>query len=83
MGGVTGAPCLHDTSLGGAVKRIMLLVGACGLLSLAGCGSNGLALGLASPSYSNDHTTAAGGFGLGPEDYNTNGGAFGPESVER
>ncbi len=55
----------------------------CGLLSLAGCGAARPAPGLASPSYSDNHTTAAGGFGLGPEDYRTNGGAFGPEAVGR
>ncbi len=52
---------------------------AIGLLLLLGGCSSGPAPGLASPSYSNNHSTAAGGFGLGPEDYNTNGGAFGPD----
>ncbi len=48
-----------------------------GLLLLAGCSSQ--PPGTTSQSYSNDHTTAAGGFGLGPEDFKTNGGAFGPD----
>ena len=59
-----------------------IIVAAAGLL-LSGCSNVPPAPGLTSQSYSNDHTTAAGGFGLGPEDFNTNGGAFGPDSVGR
>ncbi len=51
------------------------------LLTLLACSSEPPA-GLASPSYSNNHTTAAGGFGLGPEQFNTNGGAFGPDTAD-
>ena len=63
--------------------RPVTVILCCGVVLLAGCGVSRPAPGLASPSYSNDHTTTAGGFGLGPEDFNTNGGAFGPESVGR
>ena len=48
-------------------------------LLLGGCADTSPPRGLASASYSNNHTTAAGGYGLGPENFNTNGGAFGPE----
>lgn len=48
------------------------------VLLLDGC-SSAPPPGLASPSYSNDHTTAAGEFGLGPESLSGNGGAFGPD----
>ncbi len=63
-----------------AVAVPTLALGA--LLALSGCGSLEPPRGLASPSYSNDHSTAAGGFGLGPSDFKTNGGAFGPDTAD-
>lgn len=50
-----------------------------GALLLLGACSTQTPSGTTAQSYSNNHTTAAGGFGLGPEDFNTNGGAFGPD----
>ena len=54
---------------------------ALGALLLGGCADSSPPSGITSQSYSNDHTTTAGGFGLGPENFNTNGGAFGPENA--
>ncbi len=66
-------------------------LGFAGLLLLGGCGVStpapGAAPGAASASFPsgnspNDHTTAATGFGLGPEDFKSNGGAFGPDEAD-
>ena len=52
------------------------------LVILAGCAA-------ASPQAAQDrgaateHTTAASGFGLGPENFNGNGGAFGPDQLSK
>lgn len=59
-----------------AVDTIVLI----GTLLLGGCAYSGPNPGAADNVY-NNHTTAAGGWGLGPEDYNSNGGAFGPDAL--
>ena len=69
--------------MGLAVRNVISIIVAAAGLVLSGCSNVPPAPGLTSQSYSNDHTTAAGGFGLGPEDFNTNGGAFGPDNVSR
>lgn len=53
------------------------------LLVLGGCGNLGTP---ATGPYANDiseHSSAGGGFGLGPEDFHSNGGAFGPDQLSR
>lgn len=52
------------------------------LLLLGGCAATPASQG----PYANDiseHSTAAGGWGLGPQDFNSNGGAFGPDQMSR
>ncbi len=52
------------------------------LLLLAGCAFPPASMG----PYANDisqHSTAGGGWGLGPQDFNSNGGAFGPDQLSR
>ncbi len=51
-----------------------------GLLLLAGCGLPPAADGPYANDFS-DHSTAAGGWGLGPQDFHSNGGAFGPDQL--
>ncbi len=56
-----------------------------GVLALAGCGPGSTPVMSASAPSGNspsDHTTAATGFGLGPEDFKSNGGAFGPDQAD-
>ena len=74
-------PVTH--SLAETIMRPVLTIAAMtvGAFLLSGCGTPTPAPGLQSQSYSNDHTTTAGGFGLGPEQFNTNGGAFGPDTT--
>ena len=50
------------------------------LLLLVGCSLPAASSG----PYANDiseHSTAAGGWGLGPQDFHSNGGAFGPDQL--
>lgn len=61
--------------------RVTCLLLLAATITAGGCSTQPPA-GLASPSYSNNHTTAAGGFGLGPEQFNTNGGAAGPDMAD-
>lgn len=68
------------------LRSTMLACLAVGTLLIAGCTTPG-APGLQSSTYPagndpNSHTTAATGFGLGPEDFNSNGGAFGPDQAD-
>lgn len=65
------------------MKRLSLVAGvSLGVLLLI----QGCALPNGDPAVgadaNNSHTTAASGFGLGPEDFNTNGGAFGPDQLD-
>ena len=61
-----------------AIGTIVLV----GTLLLGGCAYAGADPGAADNVY-NNHTTAAGGWGLGPEGYESNGGAFGPDTLSR
>lgn len=53
------------------------MVALFGMLLLGGCAYNGPNPGAADNVY-NNHTTAAGGWGLGPQDFNSNGGGIRP-----
>ncbi len=53
-----------------------------GLLLLAACAPGGAAPTPAAAAAQNaNHSTAASGFELGPENFNSNGGAFGPDQA--
>ncbi len=56
------------------------MVALLGMLLLGGCAYTGSNPGAADNVY-NNHSTAAGGWGLGPQNFNSNGGAFGPDTL--
>jgi hypothetical protein len=62
---------------------------AAALLALAGCAAQGggpgagPALAQAPNPSEADHNTAATGMGLGPQEFNSNGGAFGPDQLSK
>ncbi len=64
------------------MSKIGLSLAAVALLALAGCAS-WTPSQQAAATQSDQHTTAESGFGLGPENFNTNGGAFGPDQGDR
>ncbi len=62
---------------------VAAMCSALGMVMLSGCGAPPPAPGASAPSYSDNHDTAAGGAGLGPDLFKTNGGAFGPDAAGR
>ena len=50
--------------------------------ALAGCATAPGAAPGQSAAMDTDHNSATSGFGPGPQDFNTNGGAFGPDQLD-
>ncbi len=64
-----------------ALAALLLLAGCSGMATPEGVGPGAASASAPTGNSPDDHTTAATGFGLGPEDFKSNGGAFGPDQA--